>query len=269
MGGSSTAGDVNGDGYDDLLISAWHEDEGGDMAGQVYLIFGKPSGWRMDTCLSDADVSFIGEEAEDRAGYRMASGDVNRDGYDDILIGAVHNSEGGSSAGQVYLIFGKPSGWRMDVDLSDADASFIGEDAYSYVSRALSVGDVNRDGYDDILIGAYGALGQGNEAGRVYVIFGKPSGWRMDVDLSVADASFIGEDAGGHAEYGKDPGDQAGHSVAGGGDVNGDGCDDLLIGAHFNDEGGYQAGQTYLVLSGCGEMETEIASDVEAASAIR
>ena len=127
------AGDVNGDGYDDILIGARNNDDGGSNAGQTYVIFGNESGWAMDTNLSKADASFWGEDEGDRAGWSVAgAGDVNGDGYDDILIGAYYNDEGGSNAGQTYLVLGKPSGWSMDTDLSKADASFIGEDAGDY-----------------------------------------------------------------------------------------------------------------------------------------
>ena len=238
----SGAGDVNGDGYDDFLIGANEDEEGGKQAGQVYLILGKTSGWTMDTDLSQADASFIGEDAQDFAGAVSGVGDVNGDDYDDFLIGANEDEEGGTRAGQAYLILGKVSGWSMDTDLSNADASFIGEDTSDWAGISVSrAGDVNGDGYDDFLIGAFGdEEGGGDGAGQAYLIQGKASGWRMDTDLSAADASFWGEDEG----------DYAGYSVSGAGDMNGDGYDDFLIGAYGNDEGGTDAGQAYLVLSG-------------------
>ncbi len=122
------AGDVNGDGLDDIVIGAQKNTDGKNSSGQTYLIFGKTSGWTMDTNLSSADASFIGEAAHDYSGLSVSgAGDVNGDGYDDILIGTDANDEGGSFAGQSYLILGKSSGWSMDSDLSNASASFIGE----------------------------------------------------------------------------------------------------------------------------------------------
>ncbi|UCD38651.1 MAG: FG-GAP repeat protein, partial [Fidelibacterota bacterium] len=81
-----------------------------------------------DTPLSEADASFIGEAAGDESGWTMPAGDVNGDGFDDILVNAWKNDEGGTDAGQTYLLLGSDTlGWGMDFDLSQADASFIGE----------------------------------------------------------------------------------------------------------------------------------------------
>ena len=234
------AGDVNGDGYDDIVIGAPKNDDGGSSAGQTYLILGKASGWTMDSSLSLADASFWGEESMDQSGHAVAgAGDVNGDGYDDILISASYNDETISNAGQTYLILGKASGWTMDTDLANADASFLGEYHNDKSGSSIAgAGDVNGDGYDDILIGAYEQDEGGGMGGQTYLILGKASGWSMDTNLSDADASFLGEDWG----------DDSGYSIAGAGDVNGDGYDDILIGAIRDSDGGYYAGQTYLIL---------------------
>ncbi|MCK5774031.1 MAG: FG-GAP repeat protein, partial [Thermoplasmata archaeon] len=100
-----SAGDVNGDGFDEILIGA---DKNDNWAGKTYLIFGRSNGWSMDTNLSSVDSSFIGEDMDDQSGRSVSSaGDVNGDGFDDILIGAYTDEEGGSGAGQTYLIPGK------------------------------------------------------------------------------------------------------------------------------------------------------------------
>ncbi len=250
----SGTGDINFDGFNDIIIGVHQNDEGGDSAGQTYLIFGKSSGWAMDTSLSSADGSFIGEVASDVSGYSISSGaDVNGDGFDDLLIGAYQNDEGGNGAGQTYLIFGWSTFWIMDTDLSESDSSFIGETAGDESGFSVTgVGDVNGDGFDDILIGAYGNSEGNNLAGQTYLIFGKSSGWSMDISLSSADASFIGEEIADHSGY----------CISGGGDVNGDGFDDILIGANDNDEGGDRAGQTYLIFgkSSGWSMDTSLSS---------
>ncbi len=236
----SGAGDVNGDGFDDFIIGAHRNDEGGTSTGQTYLIFGKDSGWTMDTDLSGVDASFHGEDSDDESGNSVSGvGDVNGDGYDDFLIGANLDDDGGDNTGQTYLIFGKTTGWAMDANLSAADASFWGENANDFSGGSVSgAGDVNGDGYDDFLIGVKSNDESANNAGQTYLILGKDSGWAMDTDLSAADASFLGE---GHL-------DSSGQSVSDAGDVNGDGFDDFLIGAYWNSYGAYEAGQTYLIL---------------------
>jgi len=236
----SGAGDVNNDGFDDFIISSEANDEGGSNTGQTYLILGKADGWEMDVNLSNVNASFIGEVAGDYSGYSVSSaGDVNNDGFDDFIIGtAGNNDEGGEDSGQTYLILGKANGWEMDVNLSSADASFIGEVAGDYSGQAVSgVGDVNNDGFDDFIIGSRKNAEGGEDSGQTYLILGKANGWEMDVNLSSADASFIGEANG----------DYAGEPVSGAGDVNNDGFDDFLISAFTNSEGGSVVGQVYLI----------------------
>ncbi|MGA1847985.1 MAG: integrin alpha, partial [Thermoplasmatota archaeon] len=236
----SGAGDLNGDGFDDILVSAPENAGGGRKAGKIYIIFGKLTGWQRNITLLNADASFQGIGEFEFAGKSVSViGDVNKDGYDDILIGVPENDQGGTNAGQTYLIMGKASGWNMNTSLSQANASFIGEVPGDESGISVSgAGDVNGDGYDDILIGASLNGERGTGAGQSYLILGKASGWSMNTSLSQADASFIGEVSG----------DGSGISVSGAGDVNGDGYDDILIGAHLNDESGTEAGQTYLIL---------------------
>ncbi|MDA3806276.1 MAG: integrin alpha [Thiomicrorhabdus sp.] len=256
----SGIGDINGDGYDDFAIGAWGNDDGGSAAGQTYVIFGKASGWAMDTELgTSSDASFWGEDSNDVGGRSVSGiGDINGDGYDDFAIGAWGDEDGGDFfAGQTYIILGKASGWAMDTDLSAADASFWGEDASDQAGYSVSgIGDTNGDGYDDFAIGAYRDEDGGSDAGQTYVILGKASGWAMDTDLSTADASFWGEDAG----------DYSGYSVSGIGDINGDGYADFAIGAYGDDDGGSGAGQTYVILGKASgwAMDTELGTSSDA-----
>jgi hypothetical protein len=168
---------VNGDGYDDILVGARRNDDGGLDAGKTYLVLGKASGWAMDMNLTDADASFYGENGGDYSGFSVAgAGDVNSDGYDDILIGAFENCEAGDTTGQTYLILGKASGWTTDINLSNADASFCGEEWGDQSGWSVAGGgDVNGNGADDMLIGAYCKASGGRNAGKAYVIFGVPS----------------------------------------------------------------------------------------------
>ena len=229
----SGAGDVDGDGLDDILIGAYNNDDGGSGAGMAYLVLGGVSG-SMD--LSDADARLEGEDAGDNAGYAVAGGgDTDGDGLGDLLIGARSEDAGGTDAGAAYLFVGGASG---SIELLGAHAKLIGESADDGAGSALSLApDVDGDGIMDILVGASGDDDGGTDAGAAYLFVGGVSG---SVDLSDADLKMVGEDAD----------DEAGCSVAGLGDVNGDGFGDLLIGALNDDDGGTNAGAAYFVLGG-------------------
>lgn len=262
----STAGDINGDGYDDILISSTHNDEGAEDAGQVYLILGRaaegapdydPSRpwWEPDFLLTNVDASFHGESEGDRLGRAVTGvGDVNDDGYDDFLLGSIHNDYSGIDAGQNYLFLGRatPSDpdydasrpwWGMDASVASADASFVGEAEGDEAGRRVArAGDVNNDGYSDFLIGAALNDTGGPDAGKAYLILGNPDAdWGMHKSLTEADGSFMGEERR----------DQAGRRVNGAGDFNNDGYDDFLIGApHYDDpteEGAWAEGKAYLI----------------------
>jgi hypothetical protein len=231
------AGDVNADGFDDFLIGAPDNDQGGDKAGKAYLIWGRAQGWKMGMSLAQAAVSFVGEAPHDRAGSALSyAGDVNGDGYDDFLIGAWANDANSEDAGQAYLIYGKSQGWQVNTPLAHTDASFVGESSREEAGRALSyAGDVNGDGFDDFLIGAPSVSAGKQFAGKSYLILGHPSdlGWQTNLANAI---SFTGEGTN----------DASGSHLAYAGDVNGDGYGDFIIGAWSNDEAGVNAGQVYL-----------------------
>jgi hypothetical protein len=235
----SPAGDVNGDGLADFLISAPHYH---GAAGKVYVILGR------------ADASFVGENSGDLAGQSVAAaGDVNGDGLGDFLIGAWSHDGALNNTGKVYLILGKTAGWRTEVSLAQADASFHGETQDEMAGFPIAgAGDVNGDGLDDFLVGAVGfsdGMNIPEGAGKVYLIWGRANGWGVDQSLATVSAgSFVGEDF-----Y-----DAAGWALAGGGDVNGDGFDDVLIGAPDNWEAGEGFGQVYLILGKASGWEQNV-----------
>jgi len=235
----SGAGDVDNDGFDDFLIGSAYDSDNGANSGQTYLVLGKASGWTMDNNLSGATASFLGENANDQSAFSLSGGfDFDNDNYDDFLIGAYQNADGGANAGQTYVIFGKASGWAMDENLSNADASFIGEAAGDKSGHSVAgIGDANGDSIDDFIIGAPENGESASGAGQAYLVLGRTSGWPMDTNLASAAASYQGESTN----------DYGGYAVSGAGDINGDSFYDFLIGAPGDDDTGSDAGQTYLV----------------------
>jgi hypothetical protein len=221
----SSAGDVNQDGYHDIIVGADANDEAGSSAGKVYIFFGGPN---MHTI---PGVTILGRPGEFFGVSVSGAGDVNQDGYDDVIIGAHFNSELATRAGRAAVYFG---GSPMD---TIADVVMYGENALDYFGISVSsAGDVNHDDYGDVIVGAYKYDSQTmDNVGRVYIYFGGES---MD---SIPDVIITGTNDG----------ERFGRSVSCAGNVNNDLYDDVVVGAYSYDEGTQiNLGRAYIFLGG-------------------
>ncbi|MDZ8239099.1 MAG: hypothetical protein RMZ69_18450 [Nostoc sp. ChiQUE01a] len=251
----SSAGDINNDGFDDVIIGAIGAN---DFSGQSYVVFGKSTGFSSSLNLSTLNGTngFVinGIEAGDFSGSPVSSaGDVNGDGIDDLIIGAINfkANNGGtvSASGQSYVVFGKSTGFSASLNLSDLNGTngftINGIEADDLTNFSVSgAGDVNGDGFDDLIIGVPSADPNGIRSGQSYVVFGKGRGFNPSINLSDLNGT------NGFSINGIVPFDSSGNSVSRGGDVNGDGFDDLIIGASSASPNGSQSGQSYVLFGG-------------------
>jgi hypothetical protein len=243
LGASVAAGEINGDGRDDLLMAATYADMSGvSNGGAVFVLFGAQA-WepRIDLSHTPAGLSIWGGNSEDHLGTALAVGDVNADCYDDLLIGAPDaDPQGRMSAGIAYVLFGAstlPNVIRFSE--TEADVTIFGASTGNRLGMTAAVGDFNWRSPADIVVGApYANTAAGNSAGEVYIILGNHNlNSIYDLASAVPNVRIRGANAL----------DNAGGALAMG-DVNGDGYDDLLVGAYTADVGSESsAGICYLI----------------------
>ena len=209
----SSAGDVNGDGYDDVIVGASNYNSGD---GSAYLFRGD------EFTVSSVSKILPAENAGDKMGHSVSGcGDINGDGNDDFIVSATLNDQNGTTSGRAYIYFNSMTG--NDV----SDLSIHGANAADQFGFSVSdAGDVNGDGFDDIIVGAniYNTF-----QGRAYIYYG---GNTMN---NIADVTLTGSSIS----------DIFGYSVSAAGDVNGDGFDDVIVGANGYNGGTYQ-GRAYI-----------------------
>ena len=218
----------------------------------------------VDLDAGDEDVRILGAVAGSEAGFSVASGDINDDGLDDVIIGAyLFTASGGrTQAGKIYVVYGDSTRADTTIDLNDvatARLEIIGAAADYQMGRTLASGDINGDGIDDVIIGAEVAAGTVTSGtGRVYAIYGAPTLIDSTIDLSV--------DAANVEVIGAAENDRLGRSLAVG-DVNDNNVGDLIIGASTADVGGLSdAGKVYVIFGDSTLVDTTIDLSVATAN---
>ncbi len=235
FGGSvASAGDVNGDGYSDVIVGASQYGNGPGEGGRVYLYLGSATGLAT-TAVWTAD----GDQGNDKFGYSVATaGDVNGDGYSDVIVGAPMYDRGQTDEGRAFVYLGSASGYLSLAWTAEGDqaVAFFGW-------SAATAGDVNGDGYSDVIVGAYRYDYNQSADGRVYVYLGSASGLATNATWTA-----VGDQANANL----------GVSVATAGDVNGDGYADVIVGTgrdgranvYFGSASGLAASAAWTAASG-------------------
>lgn len=216
-------GDFNGDGYGDVIVGA--DDAFDDERGGAYVVFGGPDVASVSAANIEGDeggVAILGPSGADSGGYSVAMlGDVNGDGLADVAVGT--NDGSGALGGDVYVVFGAENNTLLELEfLGERGFAITGNGEPSFGQSVGAAGDVNGDGLADVIVGVPGT--GGSNQGAALVVFGKTDTDPVDGTLPALGGFAIG----GIAENGNAA---LGQAVAGAGDVNNDGLDDVIVGA--------------------------------------
>ena len=248
----SSAGDVNGDGRDDVIVGASYADNNDRRdSGSAYVIYGSASLTTLDLVSLGKREGFRidgGAVSDYAGGSASAAGDVNGDGLDDVIVGAMGaDNNRRSQSGSVYVIYGKRLNLTVklaNIGVRNSKRGFRidGAAAGDYSGRSVSdAGDVNGDGRDDVILGAYSTDNNGRPySGSAYIIYGSVSPTTIDLNDLDSDEGFRIDGAAMD--------DYAGYSVSNAGDVNGDGRDDVILGAYrTRNNGRVYSGSAYVI----------------------
>jgi len=257
FGADVTVGDFNNDGFDDLAIGVPREDDVliGPDTGAVNVIYGSASGLhrnlgRADQFWTQASTG-IADTAEnsDQFGGTLATGDFNNDNFDDLVVGVPREDFTATNAeGAVHVIYGSASGLHRSLGHGDqfwhqdskgiADSAELGDQ----LGAAITTGDFNNDGFDDLAIGAHQEDLSGTNEGAVHVIYGSASGLHRSLTRGdqfwTQDSKGIADTAEGFDEFG---------STLSSGDFNNDGFDDLAIGVQWENFSGSDEGAVNVI----------------------
>ncbi|MSQ01324.1 MAG: hypothetical protein EXR71_05430 [Myxococcales bacterium] len=240
----ASAGDVNGDGYGDVIVGAYSYDDGSSNEGSAFVFLGSSSGLATSAAWSaqpDQTSAHFGTTV-------AAAGDVNGDGYGDVVVGAPDYDNGSTDEGRAYVYYGSVSGlattaaWTAEPDQASAN----------FGASVATAGDVDGDGYADVIVGADGYDNGSTDEGAAFVYLGSVAG----LATSAAWTAESGQTLAGF-----------GTSVASAGDVDGDGYSDVIIGADGYDNGSTDEGAAFVYLGSVSGLATTSAWSAESGQA--
>ena len=241
----SSAGDIDADGYDDLLVTAPAKDDGSiGQAGAVYVYYGSAAGIDLGSeqklaLASPASADYFGASAR-------GAGDLDGDGYDDVVVGVP--GAGSGNEGAAYVYYGSTAGLGGETLITASDAA-AGDQFGVSVAGA---GDIDADGYADLIIGAHTVDDAGTDAGAVYAYLGSAGGVS-----TASETKLVGSDTAA--------GDDFGIAVDAAGDFNGDGYSDVVVGAPGQDGAAVDDGAAYVFLGGSSGLSSALETKIVAA----
>ncbi len=222
----ANAGDVNGDGYADVIVGASHYSNGETNEGAAFVYYGSASGLS-----KTPSWTAEGSQANAFFGISVAgNGDVNKDGYADVIIGAHYYDNGETNEGRVFVYYGSANGLSK-TPVWTAESNQVGA---AFGKTVAIAGDVNHDGYADVLVGSPSYDNGQNNEGRAFLYYGSVMGLATS-------PSWTGESNQADANFG--------NAMAPAGDLNGDGFSDIVVGANkFDEKEKSNAGKIFVYL---------------------